>query len=516
MTKFDKDNKRGNKSSARCEGGGRVRPPLRLPLSLCLLLTLLAAGCAVGPDFKEPEAPAVSRYTSGGQPSSTITAEGETQRFDENVALNADWWRLFNSTKLDAVMKDAFANNQTLKSAEASLRESQDNLRAGYGVFFPQIDVGAGASRQKSSSLSFSGNTSSTIFNLYTLAGTVSYTLDVFGGERRAVESFSAQVDVERYTVVGAYLTLSGNILNTIIARAAYSEQIKATEHTVELEQEQVDIAKAQAEAGIIPYSNVLSLESQLSATEANLPILKQQLSQADHLLATLSGRTPAEWTPPGVELTDLTLPADLPLSLPSDLVRQRPDILASESQLHSASAEIGVATAALFPNFTLSGDYGYNTTRLENLSKNAVSLWSIGADIVAPIFHGGELWYQRKAAIEAYNQSLADYRETVLSSFQQVADTIRALEHDAERLKAQSDALKEADEALRLIEANYQAGIVDYLQVLIANYQYYQAQINFIQAQAQRLQDTVAFYVALGGGWWNADENAPVKQAVK
>jgi len=511
---FAMNEKCGTKSDARGEGRWIVSTALRLSVSLCLIYTLFIAGCAVGPNFKEPEAPAVDRYTSGEQPSSTITAEGEAQRFDQAVKLNADWWRLFNSPKLDAVMKDAFENNQTLKSAEASLRQSQDNLRAGYGVFFPQIDAGAGASRQKSSPLSFSGNPSSTIFNLYSLAGTVSYTLDVFGGERRAVESLSAQVDVERYTVVSAYLTLSGNIVNTIIARAAYREQIKATEQTVELEQEQVDIAKAQAEAGIIPYSNVLSLESQLSATEANLPILKQQLSQADHLLAILTGRTPGEWTPPEVELADITLPSDLPLSLPSDLVRQRPDILASESQLHSASAGIGVATAALFPNFTLSGNYGYNTTKLENLSQNAVSLWSIGADIVAPIFHGGELWYQRKAAIEAYNQSLADYRETVLGAFQQVADTLRALEHDAEALKAQSDALKEADEALRLIEANYQAGIVDYLQVLIANYQLYQAKINYIQAEAQRLQDTVAFYVALGGGWWNAEENSPVSRA--
>jgi NodT family efflux transporter outer membrane factor (OMF) lipoprotein len=474
------------------------------------------AGCAVGPNFKKPEAPPVSRYTSGEQPSSTITAEGKSQRFDETVKLNADWWSLFNSSKLDEVMKDAFANNQTLKSAEASLRQSQDNLRAGYGVFLPQVDVGANASRRKSSALSFSGNRTSSIFNLYSLAGTVSYALDIFGGERRAVESLSAQVDVERYTVIGAYLTLSGNIVNTIIARAAYMEQIKATEETVALEKEQVDIAKAQAEAGIIPYSNVLSLESQLSATEANLPILKQQLSQTDHLLATLTGRTPAEWSPPDVALADLTLPSNLPLSLTSDFVRQRPDILASESQLHSASANIGVATAALFPNFTLNGEYGFNATKLENLSKNAVSLWSIGADIVAPIFHGGTLWYQRKAAIEAYNQSLADYRETVLSSFQQVADTLRALENDAETLRAQSASLKEADEALRLIQANYDAGIVDYLQVLIANYQYYQAKINYIQADAQRLQDTVAFYVALGGGWWNADENSPVSQAAK
>lgn len=489
---------------------------LRASILLFLIYSIYMAGCAVGPNFKKPEPPPVSRYTSGEQPTSTIAAEGRTQRFDETVKLNADWWRLFNSSKMDGVMKDAFANNQTLKSAEASLRQSQDNLRAGYGVFLPQANVDATASRQKSSPLSFSGNTTSNIFNLYSLAGTVSYSLDVFGGERRAVESLSAQVDVERYTVVGAYLTLSGNIVNAIIAQAAYREQIKATEDTVNNEKEQVDIAKAQAEAGVIPYSSLLSLESQLSATEANLPILKQQLSQTNHLLATLTGRTPAEWSPPNVELADLALPGDLPLSLPSDLVRQRPDILAAESELHSTSANIGVATAALFPNFTLNGEYGFNTKTLENLSKNAVSLWSIGADIVAPIFHGGTLWYQRRAAIEAYNQALAGYRETVLSSFQQVADTLRALEHDAETLKAQSEALKEADEALRLIEANYQSGLVDYLQVLIANYQLYQAKISFIQAEARRLQDTVAFYVALGGGWWNANENFPVSRAVK
>ncbi len=475
---------------------------------------LYMAGCAVGPNFKEPEAPPVDRYTSGEQPSATITAEGRAQRFDEGVKLNADWWRLFNSAKLDGVMKEAFANNQTLQAAEASLRQSQDNLRAGYGVFFPQADATLGVSRLKSSPVSFSGNPASSIFNIYTLAGTVNYALDVFGGERRAVESLQAQVDVERYTVTGAYLTLSGNIVNAVIAQAAYREQIKATEQTIDNEKEQVGIAEAQAQAGIIPYSNVLSLQSQLSATEANIPILKQQLSQTEHLLAALSGRTPAEWSPPDVELADLALPADLPLSLPSDLVRQRPDILASESRLHSASAEIGVATAALFPNFTLSGDYGVNSTTFENLSKNAVSFWSIGAGILAPIFHGGTLWYQRRAAIEGYNQSLADYRETVLGAFAQVADALRALEHDAEILKAQSEAMRQADEALRLIQANYQAGIVDYLQVLIANYQYYQTRISYIQAVAQRLQDTVAFYVALGGGWWNAEGNAPAGDA--
>jgi NodT family efflux transporter outer membrane factor (OMF) lipoprotein len=212
------------------------------------------------------------------------------------------------------------------------------------------------------------------------------------------------------------------------------------------------------------------------------------------------------------IAFADLTLPGNLPVSLPSDLVRQRPDILAAEAQLHSASAQIGVATAALYPSFTLTGDYGQNSTSVENLLKNSNSIWSIGADIAAPLFHGGTLRAKRQAAVEAYNQSLSDYRQTVLSSFAQVADVLRAIEHDAEALHAQSQALKAEEETLRIVEANYQAGIANYLQVLVADNQLYQAKISYIQAQAQRFQDTVALFVALGGGWWDADEAVPAK----
>ncbi len=481
---------------------------IRTLLGSFVAFQLCITGCAVGPNFVRPEPPRVDRYTQGEKPTTTISAEGQAQHFEEAARVDADWWRLFNSPRLNALMKEAFSNNQTLQAAEASLRQSQENLRAGYGVFLPQIDTGLGISRHKSSVVSFSGSTVSNVFNLYTLAATVSYALDIFGGQQRAVESLQAQVDYQHYTALGVYLTLSGNIVNTIIAQAGYREQIEATEQTIDLEQEQISIAESQAEAGLIPYSNLLSLQSQLSTTQAALPSLKQQLSQADHLLATLVGRVPGEWTSPQVGLADLRLPLDLPLSLPSELVHQRPDILAAEAQLHTASAQIGVATAALFPNFTLSGVFGLNSTSLENLSKNTVSLWSFGANIAAPIFHGGSLWYGRRAAIEGYKQSLANYRETVLSALAQVADTLRALEHDAEILRAQSQALDEAKEALELIQANYQAGTVNYLQVLVANYQYYQAKISYLEALAQRLQDTVAFYVALGGGWWNAEKN--------
>jgi NodT family efflux transporter outer membrane factor (OMF) lipoprotein len=473
-----------------------------------IICLFCAIGCTVGPDFVRPEPPQVESYTSGSQPGATIAADGQAQRFEEGARVVSDWWRLFNSSKLDTVIKEVMANNPTLQAAQASLRQSQNNLRAGYGVFYPQVDAGFDATRQKLSQARFGGSsTNSTIFNLFTLSATVSYALDIFGGERRTVEGLQAQVDFQRYMVLGTYLTLSGNVVNTVIARAAYSEEIKATEQTIALEKEQVRITELQAQAGIVPYSNVLSLRSQLAATEATLPPLRQKLNQADHLLATLAGHSPAEWTSPQIDIEDLTLPADLPITLPSQLVRQRPDILTAEAQLHGASAGIGVATAALFPSFTLNGTYGVENTSFNDLFKNTSSIWSLGANIAAPLFHGGTLQSRRSAAVEGYNQSLADYRQTVLGAFAQVADTLLALEHDAEALQAQSQALSAAQEALRLVQANYQAGIANYLQVLIADNQYHQAKIAYLQTQAQRYQDTVALFVALGGGWWNAEE---------
>jgi NodT family efflux transporter outer membrane factor (OMF) lipoprotein len=474
---------------------------------LCTASLFCVIGCTVGPDFVRPELPQVERYTSGSQPGATIAADGQAQRFEEGARIVSDWWRLFNSSKLDAVIKEAFVNNPNLQAAQASLRQSQDNLRAGYGVFYPQVDAGFDATRQKLSQARFGGSSAnSTIFNLYTLTATLSYALDIFGGERRAVEGLQAQVDFQWYMVLGTYLTLSGNIVNTVIARAAYREQVKVTEQAIALETEQLRITELQAQAGTVPYSNVLSLRSQLAATEATLPPLRQKLSQADHLLATLTGHAPAEWTSPQIDMGDLTLPADLPITLPSQLVRQRPDILTAETQLHGASAEIGVATAALFPSFTLDGSYGVENTSFNNLFKNTSSIWSLGANITAPLFHGSTLQSRRSAAIEGYNQSLANYRQVVLGAFAQVADTLRALEHDAETLSAQFQALDSAEKALRLIQANYEAGLVNYVQVLIADNLYHQAKIGYLQALAQRFQDTVALFVALGGGWWNAE----------
>ncbi len=471
---------------------------------LCLAVLCLVAGCTVGPDFTRPKPPQAGRYTHGPQPSATARAAGRSQYFSLGAQIASDWWRLFKSPQADSLVREAIVNSPTLQAAQAGLRQSREVLRAGQGVFYPQVDAGFDATRQKFSQSRFGGGPESNIFNLYTLSATISYALDVFGGQRRAVEALGAQVDFHRYLALGTYLTLSGNIVNALIAQAAYSEEIDATAKLIVLQKEQIRITGAQAEAGTVPYSNVLSLQSQLAATEAALPPLKQKLSQTRHLLAVLTGHTPAEWTSPRVGMADFTLPGKLPVSLPSDLARQRPDILASEAQLHIASANIGVATAAMYPSFTLNGSYGLENTSLGSLFKKTSSIWSLGGNIAAPLFHGGTLSAERRAAIEAYNQALANYRQTVLAALAQVADTLRALGHDAETLRAQSKALAAAREALDLVQANYQAGTVNYLQVLTADSQYYQAKIGYLQAQAGRLQDTVALFVALGGGWWN------------
>jgi len=467
---------------------------------LCLL-----SGCAVGPDFLRPAAPPVTHYSNGADPEVTASVGGTAQHFAPGAKVAADWWRLFNSSQLDAVISEAIANNPGLEAAQASLRQSQNNLRSGYGIFYPEIDANAGATRQRYNPIKAGQDMPASVFNLFTLSATVSYALDVFGGERRMVEGLGAEVDVARATEQATYLTLSANIANTVIAKAAYRAEIEATAQLIEQQKEQVALAEVQAQAGTVPYSNVLSLRSQLASYEATVPQLEQKLTQSDDLLATLAGHTPAEWSPPEVDLADLVLPSDLPVSLPSDLVLQRPDILAAEATAHAASANIGVATAALLPSVTLSGSLGTNGTSTSNLFAANGNFWSIGANAVQPLFDGGTLWFKRKAAIDNYQQAMATYRQTVLSAFGQVADTLRALDHDAAVLRAEEEALSTADQALHLVQANYKAGLATYLDVLIADAQYQQAKIADLQALAVRYQDTAALFAALGGGWWNA-----------
>lgn len=474
-----------------------------LLVSFVISLFLLS-GCAVGPDFVRPDAPKVTGYNHGGDPKEITASDGLSQRFEDAAGPAANWWHLFNSKQLDAAVSNGLADNPGLQAAEASLRQSQENLRAGSGIFYPQLSATFGQLRERNSPSTIGSSLPASIFNLTTLSSSVSYALDIFGGQRRAVEGLAAQVDQQRALTLGTYMMLTGNIVNTSIAIAAYHAQIDETLQLIALEKDQVSIAEKQFQAGINTYAALLTLRLQQKALEATLPPLRQKLSQAEHLLATLEGKTPSEFQPPAVLLADISLPRQLPLSLPSELVRQRPDILAAEAQLHAASAGIGVATAALFPSVTLNASYGQTSQTMNNLLNSSSNVWGLGANVTAPIFKGGALRAQRRAAIDAYQQSFAGYRQTVLAAFAEVADILRALEHDAELMQTETQAVQDARLAMDLLKANYQAGTANYLQVMITDIQYHQAKIGYLQAQARQLQDTTALFVALGGGWPN------------
>jgi NodT family efflux transporter outer membrane factor (OMF) lipoprotein len=476
-------------------------------MSRCLAAALACGlgGCAVGPDFHRPAAPAVTHYGFGEDAAQTSAAEGVAQRFNPGANVAGDWWRLFNSTQLQAIVAEALANNPGLAATQASLRASEDSLRAGYGIFYPQVRADAAATRERLSPAQLNENVRASAFNLFTLSASASYALDIFGGDRRQLEGLAAQVDVQRATEHAAYIALLSNIVNTVVAEAAYRAEIDATRRLIELQREQVKLAQVQYASGTQPYSNVLSLQSQLDSYEATVPQLQQKLAQSDDLLATLVGHVPADWSPPEIGLKDLRLPRDLPVSLPSDLVRQRPDILIAEATAHAASANIGVATAALLPSVTLNGAYSMNGNATSSLLASGGKAWSFGANLGQPLFEGGTLWFNRKAAVESYDEAMDLYRQTVLGAFEQVADALRALDHDAAALRAQDEALAAAREALHLVQVNYEAGLDTYLDVLTADALYHQAVINELEALALRYQDTVALYVALGGGWWRA-----------
>jgi NodT family efflux transporter outer membrane factor (OMF) lipoprotein len=478
-----------------------VHASMRIP-AVCAALSCFVSACAVGPNFHHPDAPEVTRYTHGTDPVATAAVDGTTQQFHSGGVLAGDWWRLFQSTKLDAVIAEAIANNPGLDAAEASLRASQNNLRSGYGIFYPAVDASVGATRERYAPANIGEAVPGSVFNLFTLSTTVSYALDLFGGQRRLIEGLHAEVDLAHANEQAAHLALTANIVNSVIARAAYRAEVDATKQLIELQSQQVHLAEVQAQSGIVPYSTVLSLRSQLASYDATIPQLEQKSAQSAHLLAALTGHTPAESRVPDVGLGDLTLPADLPVSLPSVLVRQRPDILAAEAVAHTASADVGVATAALLPSVTLNGSLGAATNTTGTLFPAGGKAWSVGADATAPLFQGGTLWFKRKAAQDDYALAMALYRQTVLGAFEQVADSLRALDHDAQTLLAEHQSLADAEQALRLIQANYQAGIATYLDVLNADAQFHQAKIADIQAVAVRYQDTVALFAALGGGW--------------
>jgi NodT family efflux transporter outer membrane factor (OMF) lipoprotein len=492
-------------------GGSALRRSRAIFGAGCLSAAL--CGCAVGPDFVRPGKPEVGRYTMAQTPALMTSGAGEaTQRIRLGSLISAQWWELFRSPVLSEVVRLAIAGSPTIAAARATLAEAQENVAAARGRLFPQLDVAASIQRTKTGGLTSgtasSGNVSSPsrISSLYSLGPTVSYALDVFGATRRAVEESQALAERQAYELAAAYLTLTGNAVTQALTIASLRAQIQATEDVVADDERNLSLVVQKFEAGKAARTDVLTAQTQLASDRTALPTLRQQLASARHALSTLVGRAPGEWSAPDFDLQDLKLPEDVPLSLPSELARQRPDILAAEAQLHADSAAIGVATAQLYPSITLSGSLSRDARDPSRLFDGGSTLWSLAAGLTAPVFHGGTLEAQRRAAVAAYQASLATYRLTVLQGFQQVADTLQSLAHDAELVAAERQVLDTAKAALTLQRLSYEAGKSDLLLLLVSERAYQQARLGYAGAVAQRLQDTAQLFVALGGGWWEAE----------
>ncbi len=478
-------------------------------ISIAAMIIILS-GCAAGPDFRPPEAPKADTYTAAPLPRETAASPvegGEAQHFIAGGNIPDQWWSLFGSESLDKVIRLALSESPTLTAAEAALRQAQENLNAKIGsVIFPGADGSLSAKRQKISGVASgqSGVKSST-FNLYNASVRVSYLLDLFGAGRRELESLRSQVDYQDFQLEAAYLALTANIVTAVGKEAALRGQIRATNEIIGLQEKQLDTLEQQLALGGVSLSEVLAQKALLAQTRAALPALEKELSFTRHQLAVLAGKLPKEaGSLPEFDLKDLKLPRDLPVSLPSSLARQRPDIRASEELLHAASALVGVATANLYPQITLSGALGSESADSGNLFSSNTFIWNLGAGLVQPVFHGGELRAKRRAAVAAYDEAFAQYRQTVLLAFQNVADVLRALDDDARTLKAQSEAHAAALDSLTVARKQFELGGVSYFLLLDAERRHQEALISLIQAEAARFADTAALFQALGGGWWN------------
>jgi NodT family efflux transporter outer membrane factor (OMF) lipoprotein len=487
----------------------RFRSPAGIARWVCVapFAAVALAACAVGPDFQPPPPPDVDRYSAAPLPAQTAsaaTSAGASQSFALGRDLPAEWWALFRSRHLKAQIERAIATNANLQAAQATLRQAQENAAAQVGTLLPSIDANSSATRQQFSPAQFGGAGSPFTFNLFNASVSVSYALDVFGGKRRAVEASEAQAEYQQFQLEAAFLTLTANVATTAIQEASLRGQIKATQDIIKDESEQLEVLQRQFQLGGVSRSDVLAQEAQLAQTQATLPPLQKQLEQQRNLLATLTGRFPREADVQAFSLAALHLPQKLPVSLPSRLVEQRPDIRAASAQLHQASAQIGVATANLLPQINLTGQYGTSALQVASLFSPQTTIWNIGASAAQPIFHGGTLIHQKRAAEAAYEAAEAQYRDTVLNAFRNVADALRAIQADAVALRAQERAVRTATESLTIAREQFRAGAITYLTLLNAQRQQQQAVIGLVQAQAARYADTVALFQALGGGWWN------------
>jgi NodT family efflux transporter outer membrane factor (OMF) lipoprotein len=478
---------------------------------LAVAATAAMSGCAVGPDFKVPLAPDVSGYAPKALPAQTAAAgdtAGGPQRFVIGRDLPGDWWRMFGSPELKSLVERAVQNNPDLSAAQAALRIAQANMAAGTGAFFPSVDGNFGASRQKTGIASATAlNQDTPTYNLFTSQVQVSYTPDVFGGTRRSVESLQAQRDNQRFQLEATYLTLTSNVVVAAVQEASLRGQIDASHKLIKIETDVLHVLRDQLSAGVISEAEISTQEATLAQTEQALPPLEQQLAQQRHLLSALTGELPNQELPEKFELSRLHLPRELPVSLPSKLVEQRPDVRAAEENMHSASALIGVAVANRLPNVSLTASYGVNSLAIDQLAAPGANIWSLGGTALMPLFHGGTLLEREVAARETFDQASSQYRSAVITAFRNVADSLTALQNDAVAMQKAVGFEKAAGKTLNISRRRLQIGEVNYLELLNAQQTYQRALITSVIAQSNRLADTAALFQALGGGWWNRDD---------
>lgn len=483
-----------------------------------LVVPILLGGCAVGPDFERPKAPSVERYTPEPLPVRTASAAvtgGAAQRFLTGRDIPGEWWQLFHSAPFSALIAEALRANPTLASAEAALRQAHELTLAGKGAFFPTAQAGFNASRNKTAaSLTRTPENNSLFFSLYTAQLSVSYVPDVFGHTRRQVEALAAQEERQRFQLEAAYLTLTANLVAAVVTEAALRGQIAATEEIVKIARDSLDILHRQQALGQVAGGDVAAQEAELAQAEASLPPLQKQLAQQRHLIAVLLGRYPSQKPAAEFDLALLQLPQDVPVSLPSRLVEQRPDIRAAEAALHAASAQIGVAAANRLPQIALSAEGGFSATKLSELFIPGASFWTLAGNVAQTVFDAGTLLHSQRAAEAAFDQAAADYRQTVLMAFQNVADALRAIQSDADALKAAAASEAAAAKSLDIVRHQLALGAVNYLALLNAEKTYQQARLALVETQAARFADTAALFQALGGGWWNRGNAVSVSAA--
>ena len=505
--------------------------PLRVLPSIVTILvaTFVVLGCAVGPDFKKPAQPNADSYTPEPLPASTASSRGfaaAAQHFDSSRDIPAEWWGLFQSPQLNSLIKKTFAANPTLESAQATLRQAQESVFAQQGYFFPTVQLNYSPSRQKlagnvggnSPGIQGDGSNISTyqnpsgpapyngpvIYNFHVAQLTVGYTPDVFGSTRRQVESLKAQAETQRFQLEAVYITLASNVVAAALQEASLREQITIAKQIIAFNVKSLDILQHQFRLGYAMRIDVATQESALATAQQLLPPLQKQFEQTRDLIRMLAGNMPDKDVDETFELSALHLPEELPLSLPSQLILQRPDVRAAEEQMHAASAQVGVAVANRLPQFSITGAIGGEASTFSQMFKPGGPFWNLIGNITQPIFDGNTLLHRERSADQALVQAAAQYRATVLTALQNVADTLHALHSDADTLAAAVNAEHAAKVALDLTRKQMELGYVSSLILLASEQAYQQTAISLVQAQAMRFGDTAALFQALGGGWWN------------